>query len=399
MGMLRLPEKTSIFKAAICQLNVRQSARLETTIKMSFSEKNMPFGNPFYEQVDDYTRSGVIKWRILPMLTPASMTSLVRILFTFVISLGFTFGLWSTQKRIQDSVDLTESQKKALVGQIVALVIVIPLVFLGEIAQILGFVPESPGLPFLLFFPSGLYLAINAIRHRVSLINFRGNRNPSSGALAAAFGIILLISILGGMFLTSLTAMPALVQRLGLVPPLPAAPPQAGFAMVYLLTDEVGQVLADNLFFLIGAYLPFVFMILILVAAFQSGKKHWASFVVSALFLIVWTLNATPFFQMMFSSRQATYNQLVEAYQNGQYQLAEGVVNVLPVENQGRVDTNYFEIGGVQFLISELDHFGYNTTIAQGGLLTQGTYARVYYLDNDSGRIILRIDLPVSSLQ
>ncbi len=140
-------------------------------------------------------------------------------------------------------------------------------------------------------------------------------------------------------------------------------------------------------------------MILILVAAFQSGWKNWASFVVSALFLIVWTLNATPFFQMMFSSRQATYNQLVEAYQNGQYQLAEGVVNVLPVENQGRVDTDYLEIGGVQFLISELDHFGYNTTIAQGGLLIQGTYARVYYLDDDSGRIILRIDLPDSSLQ
>lgn len=333
------------------------------------------------------------------MLATASMASVVRILFTFVISLGLTFGLWSTQKRIQDSADLTESQKKALAGQIGALVIVIPLVFLGEIALILGFVPESSGLRFWLFFPSGIYLATSAIRHRISLINFRGNRNPSSGALAVAFGIILLISILGGMFLTSLTAMPALVQRLGLFPPLPAATPQAGFARVYLLTDEADQVLADNLFFLIGAYLPFVFMLLILVAAFQSGKKHWASFIVSALFLIVWTLNATPFFQRMFSSRQATYNQLVEAYQNGQYQLAEGVVNVLPVENRGRVDTDYLEIGGVQFRISELDHFGYNTTIAQGGLLTQGTYARVYYLDNDSGRIILRIDLPVSSLQ
>jgi len=333
------------------------------------------------------------------MLTTASMASVVHILFTFVISLGLTFGLWSTQKRIQDSVDLTESQKKALAGQIVALVIVIPLVFLGEIALILDFVPEAAGLRFWLFFPGGIYLAMSAIRHRVALINFRGNRNPSSGALAVAFGIVLLISLLGGMVLTSLTAMPALVQRLGLVPSLPAATPQAGFAKVYLLTDEAGQVLAENLPLLIGAYLPFVFMLLILVAFFQSGKKNWASFVVAALFLIVWTLNAGPVFRMMFSSRQATYNQLVEAYQNGQYQLAEGVVNVLPVENQGRVDTNYLEIGGVQFLISELDHFGYNTTIAQGGLLTQGTYARVYYLDNDSGRIILRIDLPVSSRQ
>jgi hypothetical protein len=95
------------------------------------------------------------------------------------------------------------------------------------------------------------------------------------------------------------------------------------------------------------------------------------------------------------------YSELQEKYNSGEYQIAEGVVHVLHTQPEdGHDDGDIITIGDVTFEVNAyLFTLGYNTTISHGGVLTEGTYARVFYEYNEIYTsksypcMILRIDV------
>jgi len=90
-------------------------------------------------------------------------------------------------------------------------------------------------------------------------------------------------------------------------------------------------------------------------------------------------------------------NRLVSEYERGEYEVVEGIINVLhmqPAHGNGRGDI--VRIGNVEFEIIYRSKPGYTLTIANGGVLRDGIYARVYYKEDN----IMRIDIhktPVKS--
>jgi hypothetical protein len=93
------------------------------------------------------------------------------------------------------------------------------------------------------------------------------------------------------------------------------------------------------------------------------------------------------------------YAQLTRVYQNKEYKIVEGRVSVLHEEPEGGHDSgDIIKIDGIAFELSCFrTTFGYNKTIVYGGVLTEGTFARVFYYQTEDqsnrSRIILRIDL------
>ena len=84
-------------------------------------------------------------------------------------------------------------------------------------------------------------------------------------------------------------------------------------------------------------------------------------------------------------------NNLVTAYQEGQYQVVEGHVQVLhqqPVT--GHTKGDIITVNGKQF---EVNYFyatpAYRNALAHGGVLGSGVYARLYYHNAE----ILRVDI------
>ena len=93
------------------------------------------------------------------------------------------------------------------------------------------------------------------------------------------------------------------------------------------------------------------------------------------------------------------YTKLTNIYDNQEYKIVEGIVHVLHLEPEGGHDIgDIIQINKVEFEFSCYHNtLGYNKTVVFGGVLTEGTFARVYYYQTEgqSSRdtIILRIDL------
>lgn len=84
-------------------------------------------------------------------------------------------------------------------------------------------------------------------------------------------------------------------------------------------------------------------------------------------------------------------NRLVTVYQSGKYQVTEGIVHVLHTQpSSGHTKGDIIRINGQEFEVNFFVHTpAYSRTISHGGVLRQGTYARVYH---QKGKI-LRIDI------
>jgi len=84
-------------------------------------------------------------------------------------------------------------------------------------------------------------------------------------------------------------------------------------------------------------------------------------------------------------------NGLVSAYETKQYQVVEGEVRVLRQQPaHGHTSGDVVVVNGVRF---EVNYFfatpAYRDTIAHGGALKPGVYARLYHADG----AILRVDV------
>ena len=88
-----------------------------------------------------------------------------------------------------------------------------------------------------------------------------------------------------------------------------------------------------------------------------------------------------------------TASQFAHLYATQQYQVVEGPVQVLRLQPKGgHAPGDLIEISNKQFEIDYyLDTVGYKQTIANGGALTEGTYARVYFVDDTIIRVEVKL--------
>lgn len=94
------------------------------------------------------------------------------------------------------------------------------------------------------------------------------------------------------------------------------------------------------------------------------------------------------------------YMRLLNLYNSRQYGIAEGVVHVLHTQAySGHDQGDIIEINDVKFDVNYFQYsFGYTTSIAHAGVLTEGRYVRVLYdrdriSDDGLYGLILRVDI------
>jgi len=146
-----------------------------------------------------------------------------------------------------------------------------------------------------------------------------------------------------------------------------------------------------------GVFADEVFRLLIGVAALIGGVtalvlnwenksvKSW----VGPVFLTCWALSWLYLHNFPYSFGHI--NSLVRAYRHGRYQVVEGQVQLLHEQPAtGHTKGDIITVNGKQF---EVNYFyltpAYRNTLAHGGVLGGGVYARIYYYNGE----ILRVDL------
>ena len=117
----------------------------------------------------------------------------------------------------------------------------------------------------------------------------------------------------------------------------------------------------------------------------ESGRRDY----IGPIFILIWSL-----FWIYLHNFPHVYGHisgLVNAYQQKQYQVVEGPVEVLHQQPAtGHSKGDIVAVNGEQF---EVNYFyatpAYRKTLAHGGVLSAGVYARIYYYSGE----ILRVDI------
>jgi hypothetical protein len=117
----------------------------------------------------------------------------------------------------------------------------------------------------------------------------------------------------------------------------------------------------------------------------ESSRKDY----IGPIFILIWSL--LWIYLHNFPHVYGHINGLVNAYQKKQYQFIEGQVQVLHQQPAtGHTKGDVIAVNGEQF---EVNYFyatpAYRNTIAYGGVLGAGVYARIYYFNGE----ILRVDI------
>jgi hypothetical protein len=117
----------------------------------------------------------------------------------------------------------------------------------------------------------------------------------------------------------------------------------------------------------------------------NNRSNHW----LAPVFAIAWALYWL--YLHNFPQLFGHINGLVRAYRTGQYQVVEGQVQVLHEQPAtGHTKGDIITVNGKQF---EVNYFyatpAYRNTLAHGGVLGSGVYARIYYYNGE----ILRVDI------
>jgi hypothetical protein len=158
------------------------------------------------------------------------------------------------------------------------------------------------------------------------------------------------------------------------------------FVTVFEIARGSNGVFADACFRLLIGIGALVGGVAALVLKWKSNGLRSSS---ASLFVIGWSLlwlylhNFPHFFGHI--------NTLVTAYRERQYQVVDGQVQVLHEQpTTGHTKGDIISVNGKQF---EVNYFyatpAYRNTIAHGGVLGSGVYARLYYHNGE----ILRVDI------
>jgi hypothetical protein len=159
------------------------------------------------------------------------------------------------------------------------------------------------------------------------------------------------------------------------------------FVTAFEITRGSNGVLADEVFRLLVGIAALIGGVTALILNWRNngGLRNW----VGAVFITTWSL--FWIYLHNFPYMLGRINGLVRAYRDGQYQVVEGQVQMLHEQPAtGHTKGDIITVNGKQF---EVNYFyltpAYRNTIAHGGVLDSGVYARIYYHNGE----ILRVDI------
>ena len=166
------------------------------------------------------------------------------------------------------------------------------------------------------------------------------------------------------------------------------------FSQVFMFTETapgiLGKYTGDMIVFAIFC----VAGVMMLLVSNKIGSLAVKS-LLSRLSFAVILIGGTFFviLSLVYFNALDNYRALQIAYDKGMYQVAEGVVSVISVQPPGcNITGDLIEVDDVEFEVNYCHGapFGYNRTIKNNGVLTDGANARVYYTE---GKTILRVDI------
>lgn len=158
------------------------------------------------------------------------------------------------------------------------------------------------------------------------------------------------------------------------------------FTTVYEITRQIDD---ESIGLIVGGSIAVIIGTLFLVL--RKRNKGWPMPFLGPLLVVIFGsilfLAGLVFLMDTFIST----NMLISAYKNGQFRVVEGEVHVLHTQpSSGHTKGDIIRINGQEFEVNFFVHTpAYSRTISHGGVLRQGTYARVYH---QKGKI-LRIDI------
>ena len=169
------------------------------------------------------------------------------------------------------------------------------------------------------------------------------------------------------------------------------------FTTVFEISVGTHSISEDTLFLVsIGAV---VFLTGITGIFFQEQTECiFEKKLATPIYLTVWGVIWLLVFFLAWKIGKFDRDYLLNVYQSGQYQVAEGVVHVTHEQPfDGHSAGDKITVGGHEF---EIDYFGpslgYDRTISHGGVLREGAVARLCY-DNGNymNGVILKVEIVI----
>jgi len=164
------------------------------------------------------------------------------------------------------------------------------------------------------------------------------------------------------------------------------------FETVFEIALGQSEILTDAFFRVVGGVVVLALWLgLLVLYIYRRNTDKRRPKVFALIFLPAWAVIWISSSYSWFSSANRELDSLVSAYQIGAYEVAEGPVQVLRTQpKSGHAPGDLVSVGDTQF---EINYFksthAYHKTLAYGGHLREGVYAKVFH---DNGRI-LRIDV------
>lgn len=162
------------------------------------------------------------------------------------------------------------------------------------------------------------------------------------------------------------------------------------FVTVFEITRWSNGLLADELFRLLVGVVALIGAITSLLFKWRkSGAFPWRH-LIPALFTMAWAVVWLVMHD--FPRMYQRIDGLVEAYQEGRYEVSEGPVTILHQQPaHGHSSGDRIVVGGKTF---EVNYFyatpAYKLTIAHGGVLHAGVYARLSHVGGELVRVEIR---------
>lgn len=154
------------------------------------------------------------------------------------------------------------------------------------------------------------------------------------------------------------------------------------FNTAYLFTKANSLTPDMQIPMIVGAVLFFIGIGIIFIPKQIIFKHSTSQFVPTEIALALFGMVLFIVSLSVYRSVHHKYDKLVNIYNNQQYEVVEGKVQVKSIQPEaGHTPGDIIKIGNIEFEIyNHTGGIGYHTSITHGGLLTEGKYVKVFYI-------------------